>query len=743
LSEQHYLKDAFFARIKNDNTMLEFVQTLAPAGMWFWDLEHPEHVWIAPSLWKTLGYDPAEMPHHAEALQNIANPDDTQVAAENIQAHLADPSHPYNQVIRYYHQDGSTVWLRCRGMAVRDGNGKPVYMLGVHTDVTARKNAEERQRKNTEAYLNILDNHKAYIIRTDAEGNYTYANDLFLARFNLERHTILGTSSMDSIYVEDHPQALAAAQACLDNPHQPVNVALRKLMPDSRFKTTDWEFTGLTDDAGNTSEILCIGVDVTEQLAAKADLMRTVTLLEEAGRIANIGAWELNVVNDTFILTDQTYAIAELPIGIPIDKFEGIGFYHPDDQPLINRAVERAITQHEPFDVEGRFVTAKGKGKRLWVRVSGQPVVENGQVVRLIGMFQDITEQKEAELALRKSEAKFRSLVENANDVIVMLNPQGEYLYISPKGKEMTGVSTDGFIGQSFEVAVHPEDIDKVHQALVMIVRSKQAYEGIVYRALHGDGNWHWYSSNGAPLFDDAGNVSAIMTIIRDITSDKHAEQAMQATLKRLEQSVSQNAVLLKEIHHRVKNNLAVISALLSLRARDLNDPVAKSALQESCDRIKVMAEVHELMYQHDSHERIAFGGYLSGLIDRMQHAFGYGQQQITFAVEVTQCDIGLDQAVPLGLIINELLTNAVKHAFANDHPDPRVTVTATTDNGLTITVTDNGVGVDDTTTLETSNSLGMTVINSLTEQLEGNVTFVNHPSSDVGLQVTLHVPLA
>lgn len=332
MSEQHYLKDAFFARIKNDNTLLELVQTLAPAGMWFWDLEHPEHVWIDPSLWKTLGYDPAEMPHHAEALQNIANPDDTQVAAENIQAHLADPSHPYNQVIRYCHQDGSTVWLRCRGTAVRDDNGKPVYMLGVHTDVTARKHAEESQRKNAEAYLNILDNHKAYIIRTDAEGNYTYANDLFLTKFNLERHAILGTSSLNTIYVEDHPKAIDAATTCLENPHQPVNVSLRKHMSDGTFKTTDWEFTGLTDEAGNTSEILCIGVDVTEKLEAEADLQHTVTLLEEAGRIANMGAWAFDVTRGieqgigTF--TDQVYAIHELPVGTPINSKTAFGCYH-------------------------------------------------------------------------------------------------------------------------------------------------------------------------------------------------------------------------------------------------------------------------------------------------------------------------------------------------------------------------------------------------------------------------------
>ena len=104
----------------------------------------------------------------------------------------------------------------------------------------------------------------------------------------------------------------------------------------------------------------------------------------------------------------------------------------------------------------------------------------------------------------------------------------------------------------------------------------KTAYNGLVYRSQHGDGTWHWFSANGAPISDDTGNVTAILVTIRDITSDKHAEQTMQATLKRLEQALSQNTMLMREVHHRVKNNMAVIASLLALQSHGLKDATPK-----------------------------------------------------------------------------------------------------------------------------------------------------------------------
>jgi len=281
--------------------------------------------------------------------------------------------------------------------------------------------------------------------------------------------------------------------------------------------------------------------------------------------------------------------------------------------------------------------------------------------------------------------------------VIATLTPEGEYTYVSPKWQEARSLSFDDLIGTSIESRVHPEDLKDVLQALKTATTDQIGFEGLVYRIKHGDGTWHWLSVSGAPIIDDAGNVTEILVVTRDVTDDKTAEQAMHATLKRLEQALSHNDLLMKELHHRVKNNLAIIASLLALQARGLKDEAAKNALRESRTRIVAMSEIHELMYRQDSSKVIAFHDYLASLVERMNRSFGH-LQGISFSFASPKVDVSFDQAIPLGLIINELLTNATKYAFVEERPNPHVDITVAIDtvaidNGLTLTVTDNGVG--------------------------------------------------
>ena len=1141
--EKHYLKRELYNLIKSEEIIFDFIQASSLDGLWYWDLENPEHEWMNPKFWTTLGYDPEEMPHRPEAWQDIIFPEDRDEALRRVQTHFADPDTPYDQILRYRHKNGSTVWIRCRGMAVRDENGTPVRMLGAHVDVTEMKAAEARERQNAESYRAILENQQTYIIKTDIQGDYTYANNFFLKTFVLENDAIMGASSMDSIYVEDHAKAIDTSIACMENPYQPIAVTLRKPMPDGSFQVTNWEFTGLTDEDGDVNEILCVGVDVTQQIKAEAALKaseaqfrfmaentsdgivtfnyntisylspayvqmfgynleqmqtlhqqdsfalvhpddltrvkntfdavfqrqqrtltieyrskhqkghyvwredhitflygregvpvqsivvardiserkqreaalsRLTTLLNDAQRIANMGGWELDVASGQMQWTDQVYDILEVNRDTDRDfvpnKHNMLTFYHPDDRSDMAFMLERTINDNLPFEITVRLLTAQGNLR--WMRVSGYPMAEQKQITRVLGTIQDITEQKlleerlrtseqrlystlasiddlvfvldaegvfqgayqaqdnfylppqafighayneilpahvsnqleaiyqqaqantedtfafdyyledngevlwysskatarydangqfegftivarditerkraenalreskaqldlffnqsltgfffmmldepidwdpcaqndtlleyvfdhqrvtkanytfaeqyettpegligstprdmfahdlvqgrevwrtlfdtghlhveteerrqdgspvfiegdyiclyddqgritghfgvqqdvtsrkQAEIALEQSEAKFRSFVENANDLILTLNPQDEFAYISPMWEDVKGYSAQGLLGTSFVPLIHPEDIALALDAVNTVITSKETYNGLIYRFKHGDGSWHWFSANGAPILDELGNVVAILVTVRDITSDKAAEQAMQATLKKLEQALANNTLLMKEVHHRVKNNLAVIASLLSLQAHELQDASAKAALRESRERVTAMAEIHELMYRHDNTKSIVFDEYLRALTSRMERSFSYKKQQIRFVLETIPLELPFDQAIPLALIVNELLTNASKYAFPQDHPDACVHISlATDDNQLTLTIADNGVGLADEKSLETTDSLGMTVIHSLTEQLGGTVHFANQPDDTTGLQAVLRLP--
>ena len=154
-SSDHYLKRELYNLVKKDSTIFEFLQSGSLDGIWYWDLENTANEWMSPQFWTTLGYDPETREHLASEWQDLINPEDLQTALGVFEKHCMNPNHPYDQVVRYRHQNGSTVWVRCRGIAIRDDTGKPVRMLGAHTDITQQKLAEESLSQSKD-YLSVL-----------------------------------------------------------------------------------------------------------------------------------------------------------------------------------------------------------------------------------------------------------------------------------------------------------------------------------------------------------------------------------------------------------------------------------------------------------------------------------------------------------------------------------------------------------------------------------------------------------
>lgn len=148
MADEHYLKAELYRRIADDPEIFDFLQEGSLDGLWYWDLENPEHEWLSPRFKAVFGYEEDEIPHTSEWWQENIFPEDLPSVLERAQAHLENADVPYDQIVRYRHKDGSTVWIRCRGLALRDESGKPVRMLGCHTDVSSLKKTQleiERQ----------------------------------------------------------------------------------------------------------------------------------------------------------------------------------------------------------------------------------------------------------------------------------------------------------------------------------------------------------------------------------------------------------------------------------------------------------------------------------------------------------------------------------------------------------------------------------------------------------------------
>jgi PAS domain S-box-containing protein len=194
-----YLKTELYELIRTDESIFDFIQESALDGLWYWDLENPENEWLNAKFWTVLGYDPDEMPHKSNAWQNIINQDDLKVATENFTMHCENPNHPYDQVVRYTHKNGSTKWIRCRGLAIRDNAGKPTRMLGAHQDITEFKRSEqellkanEKAHESEEKYRAFYDNAPLSYQSLDENGCFIDINPMWLKTLGYESDEVIG-----------------------------------------------------------------------------------------------------------------------------------------------------------------------------------------------------------------------------------------------------------------------------------------------------------------------------------------------------------------------------------------------------------------------------------------------------------------------------------------------------------------------------------------------------------------------
>jgi two-component sensor histidine kinase len=240
-----------------------------------------------------------------------------------------------------------------------------------------------------------------------------------------------------------------------------------------------------------------------------------------------------------------------------------------------------------------------------------------------------------------------------------------------------------------------------------------------------------WMHCAYVPERDAAGAVRGLIAVLTDVTARKHMEAQLEASLQEKE-------VLLKEIHHRVKNNLQVISSLLSLQHQAIDDPHVLVLFEESARRIRAMALVHETLYQTGDLGRFNLAQYIPPLSRQLLQAYGVEAQRIAVHLDLAEVTLPLDMAVPCGLILNELLSNCLQHAFPGRQAgDLTVTLTHTADR-VTLMLRDNGCGFPADLDFRHTESLGLQLVCALTEQLDGTTTL----ERSGGTAFTLTFPL-
>ncbi|MBT9099578.1 PAS domain S-box protein [Methylovulum psychrotolerans] len=340
----------------------------------------------------------------------------------------------------------------------------------------------------------------------------------------------------------------------------------------------------------------------------------------------------------------------------------------------------------------------------------GLGLIDDANGILVLSSIVDITERK-------RLDQRFRQAVEVAPNAIVMVNESGTIQMVNLQTEISFGYPRAELLGQPVEMLV-PERFRKAHvgfrQAYLSNPVSRPMGVGRDLYGLRKDGS-EFPVEIGLGLIDDA-NGTIVLTSIIDITGRKTAND-------KLKQALNEKEVLLKEVYHRVKNNLQVVSSLINLQARNVKNAETVDLLKQSADRIKAMAILHEKLYQSKDLARIDFNAYIHSLADHLLYGYGEGSDKIQISLRIDDIFLDVDTAIPCGLIISELLTNSLKHAF----PEGRrgtIAITFTEDAGeFILVIADTGVGFPSSVDFRNSTSLGLQLVTTLTNQLMGEMT--------------------
>jgi PAS domain S-box-containing protein len=359
-------------------------------------------------------------------------------------------------------------------------------------------------------------------------------------------------------------------------------------------------------------------------------------------------------------------------------------------------------------------------GRRTFLIVDQCLVDSDGRPFAIQSSGIDITDRKRAEEALEAERRILRTLVDNLPDNVFIKDTRGGILLDNLAHRRLLGrLEMDDVLGKSDRDFFEPALADRYMDDERRIVESGQPLINHEEPTVDAEGRPHWFLTTKVPVRDGHGRITALVGINRDITDRRKIETQIRQSLKEKE-------ILLREIYHRTKNNMNVIGALLSLKARDCRSDILAATFREIEDKIQSMALVHEKLYQSRDLFRIDFREYTADLAALLMRSHEISADNLTVALEIENIAVPIDVAIPCGMILTELFSNVFKHALPDGRKgEVRIGIGRTAEGGIELVFADDGVGVPAGFDFRAQPTLGLQTIIMLAEhQLQGQAAF-------------------
>jgi PAS domain S-box-containing protein len=390
------------------------------------------------------------------------------------------------------------------------------------------------------------------------------------------------------------------------------------------------------------------------------------------------------------------------------------------DYERVGREGYAQLAAGDSYETEVRM--RRKNGEVFWARLTGRAIDPSDVAKGTIWVVSDVSERRQSDAALRK----LSRAVEQSPVVVVITDLEGTIEYVNPKFCEVTGYARNEAVGQNPRILKSGEMSSDAYRELWQTITSGREWRGEFHNR-RKDGTLYWESAFISPIRDADGNITHFLAIKEDVTDRKNAEAQIRKSLQEKE-------ILLKEIHHRVKNNMQVISSLLDLQAQKIQDDNMITMFQESQQRVKSMALVHEKLYQTKDLACIDFGDYIATLANELSLMWHMDTRNVTIKTAAISAPLDVDAAVPCALILNELVTNCCKYAFPGDRKGTIEVDFYRQDADFVLTVRDDGVGLPDGFDPMSSETLGLQLVSVLAKQLRGKVRVISEKGTEVSV---------
>lgn len=577
-------------------------------------------------------------------------------------------------------------------------------------EIIKHKETQRKLEASQEISKSVFNSSIDTIISTDLENNVTEVSPSACYAFKYSREEFMSLNAKDLYANKDEFSSISNS---LKNEGFYIGEVINVRKDGTQF-TCFLSCAVMRNKKGDQIGYMGISRDITDIKKAEEELIKSEKKYRDL--FVNLGDALVIVDKDNRIidLNNAAKALFDNESCIGKDLFD---FVHPDDLELVHKRSKEFRHKGNIVNVEFRLLT---DSKVKYVTLSSTAIFEGDTYVGSRDILRDVTQEKEYQDLISKQTSHLNSIFENKSDVIMCtLNSDFGITSFNSKLKEYVKFHFDVELdlGMNFMELLQANVSDKVRSNLVDFYNQATLghptqFDGILKGR---NGEEIWIETFLSPIKVEGKSKYDIALMALDITDKKEAELEITKSLREKE-------VLLKEVHHRVKNNLQVISSILNLQSSYVKDHNTLEILRESQNRVKSMSFIHESLYRSKDFSQVNFSDYLNNLINNVVHTFLLPDKDVMLMTDLGAVNLNLDQAIPCGLILNELLTNAMKYAFVGiENPTLEVKIQEE-NNSVSIWVIDNGVGLPKDFKIDETDSLGLQLVQTLTDQLDGTL---------------------